>query len=100
MDTKSAKSAVDSKPEAEVEADQVDDKVAKQTSKVPEPEKFVEYTGQATRRILVPEDWERVGLSGEKNVWGMHNAFKIPVSDFTKDQLDYLLHTDGKFKVV
>lgn len=95
MDTKSVKTTA-SKP-AVSEADQVDDTV--QAPSKPKS-KFVVYTGDATRRILSPEDWERVGLKGENNVWGFHNSFRVPAEDFTNDQIEYLTKTDGKFKVV
>ena len=94
MDTKSVKTAASN---AATEADQVDDTV--KTAK-PAKGKFVVYTGDATRRILSPEDWERAGLKGENNVWGFHNSFRIPAEDFTNDQIEYLVKTDGKFKVV
>lgn len=64
-------------------------------------DKYIEYVGAATRRILTPEDWEFIGVSdGEQNVWGFHNAFKLPAGQFSDEQLDYLLKVDGRFKLV
>jgi hypothetical protein len=69
---------------------------------VPQPEgPQVKYIGPATRRVLTPEDWERVGVDDtehETYEWNLKNAKMIPRDQFSEKQLAYL-RTDDRFSV-
>lgn len=59
----------------------------------------VVYTGQATIRNLRSADWEKVGAGPRPDVqWNFKNNFKVPVSQFSPEQLAYL-RIDGRFSV-
>lgn len=65
------------------------------------PEAHVRYIGPASRRILTEEDWTNVGAKGQKEVeWNFQNEFRVPVSKFSENALDYLEMTDDRFIVV
>lgn len=61
---------------------------------------YVRYVGAATRRVLTAEDWERVGIEGKPATWHMGNGLMLPVSQFSQEQIDYLVNVDGRFQVV
>lgn len=69
---------------------------------VPQPEgPQVRYVGMATRRILTPVDWERVGVDDTEHktfVWDLTNAKQIDRSEFSEKQLEYL-RSDDRFEV-
>lgn len=61
----------------------------------------VRYTGRATKRILGPDDWERVGVDDTDHkvyVWDITNAKMIPKSEFSPKQLAYL-SIDDRFTI-
>lgn len=66
----------------------------------PAPEKFVEYIGPATRRILTVEDWKRVGADDMDKVveFGFANQRKVALSEFTAKAIAYL-KIDDRFEV-
>lgn len=62
---------------------------------------FVKYVGGASDRVIRPPDWQSLGFKpadkeeGHKTfVWGIANDYMIEVSQFTDEQLDYLLIDD------
>lgn len=61
---------------------------------------FVQYVGQATRRVLTEDDWKSLDMSGDTVEWNFSNAFKVPTDKFTQKQLGYLFEVDGRFKAV
>lgn len=64
-----------------------------------EPTGFVRFTGNGIREIS-SESWDSVDCKGQKeSVWGPHNAHRLPVEDFSKKALNYLLNVDGQFVV-
>jgi hypothetical protein len=69
---------------------------------VPQPKgPQIKYVGPATRRVLTPEDWERVGVDDtdhKRYEWNLKNAKMIPRSEFSDKQLDYL-RLDDRFVV-
>lgn len=59
----------------------------------------VVYAGDASLRVISSADWESLGIKGKDEVrWGFANDFRVPVSEFTKAQMDYL-RRDGRFAV-
>lgn len=61
----------------------------------------VRYVGLASRRVLTPEDWERVGVDDTEHktyVWDIKNAMMIPLSEFSAKQIEYL-KLDDRFVV-
>ena len=61
----------------------------------------VRYVGTANRRILAPEDWERVGVDDTDHktyIWEISNSKSLPKKGFSPKQLDYL-RVDGRFEI-
>lgn len=59
--------------------------------------KFVHYVGKATTRVIEAGTWPN-GVSQDLSTsWTFDNDFKVAKSDFTQDQLNYLLKVDGSF---
>lgn len=57
--------------------------------------------GEATQATISPADWAKAGLSGDKTlVWNLFNNYRIPASEFTPQQLDYLLTHSKRFDLV
>lgn len=66
-------------------------------------EEMVHYKGHADQRTLSVKDWGGIGLAGDKIkdvVWNKSNDFNVPKSEFSKEQLKYLLEDDGRFELV
>lgn len=62
---------------------------------------WVRYDGVATLRIMDSNAWKQAGIKSEKYVeWNYLNEKKVPVSEFTEQELDYLLRRDGRFSKV
>jgi len=66
---------------------------------------FIKYTGAAdgiaSEREISPSEWGSIGIEGKKkHSWSILNDFKVPSSEFSDEQLDYLLDTDGRFEEV
>jgi hypothetical protein len=62
---------------------------------------WIEYTGIATVRIINGLDWKAIGIDSDLYCeWNYLNAKKLPKSMFNPEQLNYLLSTDGRFKLV
>lgn len=61
--------------------------------------KVVRYTGSAERRIISAKDWKSVGAEGQAQVvWDSSNGFKVPVSELSKEAMEYVAKDSG-FKV-
>lgn len=66
-------------------------------------EELVHYTGHADQRTLSVKEWGGIGIAGDKVkdvVWNKSNDFSVPKSEFSKEQLKYLLEDDGRFELV
>lgn len=62
---------------------------------------WVEYTGIATVRIITKLDWQAIGIDSDLYCeWNYLNAKRLPESMFSREQLVYLLSTDGRFQLV
>ena len=59
---------------------------------------FVKYVGSAALRKITPAQWKSlaIGLKDDKveHVWAVKNDKMVEVSQFSDDQLDYLLIDD------
>ena len=59
---------------------------------------FVKYVGPVSHRMLRPEQWKSLGIPLEDDtathVWSVNNEKMIEASNFTDEQLDYLLVDD------
>lgn len=78
-----------------------DDGTVKMQEMPPPDGPQVYYIGPATRRILTPEDWERVGVDDVEHktyVWDISNSKMIPKKDFSPKQLAYLT-VDDRFEI-
>lgn len=60
---------------------------------------WIVYTGPTTLRIITEKDWESLGLKGKRCEWNFLNKQRLPKSQFSEGQLDYLLNVDGRFKL-
>lgn len=61
--------------------------------------KFIRYIGEATRRVITKDDWEKAGFSEAKATeWNIANDLALPSEEFSDAQIDYLIKTDGRFK--
>ena len=70
------------------------------TSTTKAAEAHVRYIGPASRRILTEDDWANVGAKGQKEVeWNFQNEFRVPISKFSENALNYL-DSDDRFIVV
>lgn len=69
-------------------------RVAKKTRTGP----FVKYVGPVSHRMIRPEQWKSLGidLKDDKatHVWSANNEKMIESSEFSDEQLDYLLVDD------
>lgn len=67
---------------------------------------FVRYLGarlnRATEAHIRRSDWNSVGVRATADhVWSLANDFKLPVTQFTKEQLDHLFAVDSqRFELV
>ncbi len=70
--------------------------------KVPVKGPFVKYVGDASDRIIRPEQWRTLNIELKDNnathTWGKENSRMIPCSEFSDAQLDYLLIDDKQPK--
>lgn len=61
---------------------------------------WIEYTGVATVRVIDEKDWAAIGLNSSKRYqWNYLNQKRLPKSDFSEEELHYLLNVDGRFKL-
>ncbi|QSL67874.1 hypothetical protein [Nocardia phage P3.1] len=76
-----------------------------ETTSAPAPspkkeEAYVQYIGPASERVLTEEDWANVGAKGQKGAtWNFQNQFKLPISKFSENALNYL-DTDDRFVIL
>lgn len=67
---------------------------------------FVKYTGpqtgSGTFAQVDPEHWAQQGIAATRSFeWKLQNKWRIPASQFSAEQLDYLLNnTKGRFVLV
>lgn len=58
---------------------------------------FVKYVGSSSDRIIHPHDWKTLTIDpgkGGSNTWNQGNDYLIETSQFSDEQLDYLLIDD------
>lgn len=60
---------------------------------------FIKYVGPAARRVIRPHHWkmkvdDRVKDAEATHEWSVKNDKLVPMSEFSADQLDYLLNED------
>lgn len=56
---------------------------------------FVKYVGTANKRTITPTDWRSLGIEAKAgHVWNDTNDYLVPSSEFSDEQLDYLLVDD------
>lgn len=59
---------------------------------------FVKYVGPVSHRMIRPEQWKSLGIplsdDSATHVWSVNNDKMIESSEFTDEQLDYLLVDD------
>jgi hypothetical protein len=59
---------------------------------------FVKYVGRASHRRITPAQWKSLGIElkdeGATNTWSIANDKMIESSEFSDEQLDYLLIDD------
>lgn len=62
-----------------------------------QPEPAVVFDGHfGLQRMLTREDWDREGISDRRaETWDKHNNFRVPVSNFTKEELAVLRRQPG-----
>lgn len=58
---------------------------------------WIVYTGPGTVRVIKESDWAAMGLEGKRCEWNYLNKRRLPKSQFSHKQLDYLLNVDGRF---
>lgn len=59
---------------------------------------WIQYNGVATVRIMDKASWASAGVDSEKYVqWNYLNNKRVPRSEFSDDELQYLLRIDGRF---
>jgi hypothetical protein len=71
-----------------------------------DPEKakgpFVKYVGIASKRLIRSDHWRSKGIdlkdSSASHTWDIKNKHMIPTSEFSNEQLDYLLVDDLQAK--
>lgn len=57
--------------------------------------------GEGTYAEITPQQWAAVGISAKAAVkWNVANDWRLPVSAFTDEQLDYLLSNSKRFELV
>lgn len=56
--------------------------------------RYVRYTGQAHRRVITPQDWRSVRLSGDQVVWEAQNGHAVPLDVFTEEQIKRVINPD------
>ena len=62
---------------------------------------WIKYDGVATVRIITMRDWTSAGIEGTQEVqWNYLNHMRLPKSQFTEQELHYLLEVDGRFSLV
>lgn len=58
--------------------------------------KNVRYIGTSDVRIITAAQWEDAGVKNQaKTVWDVRNGWKLPLSDFTDNALDYFKNDAG-----
>ena len=69
--------------------------------------KYIQYNGISTRRVISRDEWEAIPLAYGGPVtdqdtveWSGQNRFRIPVSELSKEAVNYLLKVDGRFEIV
>jgi hypothetical protein len=59
---------------------------------------FVKYVGRASHRVIRPSQWKSLGIDvkdeGATHTWSVANDKMIESSEFSDEQLDYLLIDD------
>lgn len=80
------------------------DKAKQASPPAPRASRFVRYTGAreewASMRRITSQAWATLGIKGvQTNVWSLSNDWRIPASQFSEAQLDYLLDVDGRFEL-
>lgn len=58
---------------------------------------WIVYNGPATVRVIDEKGWAALGLPGKRCEWNYLNKRRLPKSLFSQEQLNYLLHVDGRF---
>lgn len=86
-------------------SDETKAKTAPPEPSKPRSRRFVRYTGareeHASMRRIKAAAWRELGIKAERtHVWELGNDWRIPVSEFTDPQLDYLLDVDGRFEII
>lgn len=62
---------------------------------------WIQYDGIGTVRYLDEAAWKEAGIDSDKYVeWNYLNNKRIPVKNFTDEELQYLLRCDGRFSLV
>lgn len=62
---------------------------------------WIKYDGVATVRIITMRDWTSAGINGTQEVqWNYLNHMRLPKSQFSEEELHYLLNVDGRFSLV
>lgn len=66
---------------------------------------FVQYTGpqtgSGTFAQIDPAHWAQQGIVSTRSfVWKLQNKWRIPASQFSAEQLDYLLNSTKRFALV
>ncbi|OBJ08281.1 hypothetical protein [Mycobacterium sp. 1465703.0] len=57
--------------------------------------------GEGTYAEITPQQWAAVGISAKAAVkWTVANNWRVPVSAFTDEQLDYLLTNSKRFELI
>ena len=51
-------------------------------------------------RVIEEKHWAELGIKAKRVEWNETNGWKIPLSEFTEPQLNYLLNVDDGFKIV
>lgn len=58
--------------------------------------KYVRYIGTADIREITARQWSGVGAKDQaKTVWNVRNGWKLPLSDFNDNALDYFKLDSG-----
>lgn len=59
-------------------------------------ERFVRYVGTSDVREITGAQWSNVGAKDQnKTVWSVRNGWKLPVSDFSDNALQYFEKDSG-----
>lgn len=57
--------------------------------------------GEGTYAEITVKQWEQVGIKSERShVWKLQNNYRIAASQFSAEQIDYLLNNSKRFQLV